>query len=322
MTMKKYGFLAIALALLAALAFWALAPKTAQNETVKIGYLAIGAGLPLFVAEQEGYFSQRGIEVELIEFRSSNDVASAAIAGRIDVVGTGATNAMLDANLQTNAGFRLFLANNYVKRPDGQSTDFVLVSSSSNVSTFADLEGETIAIFPGSVGEVFAEAVVPKLGLSIDDVDLVSMAPPQWMPALKSGNVSAILGAVEPFATQMLAEGAGRILVDGYYAELMPSVPASGAWFVEGRLDRGTEEQVFSAFEDAIEFIDQNEAVARSALAGYTSISESLLSEIRLQDWTMLDDAGTRQAALEFAEIFARTGGIQEAPGDDSWLWE
>jgi len=92
-----YFFIAIVVVAAIILGFnrWS---QSDSNDPVKIGYLAIGAGLPLFVAEEEGFFAEQSVEVELIEFRSSNDIASAAVAGRIDVIGTGATNAMLDAN--------------------------------------------------------------------------------------------------------------------------------------------------------------------------------------------------------------------------------
>lgn len=293
-----------------------------QDEPVKIGYLAIGAGLPLFVAEQKGYFEEEGLNVELIEFKSSNDIASAAVAGRIDLIGTGATNAMLDANSETGAKFRLFLVNNYVKRPAAGSTDFVIARAGSGVKSFVDLKGSTVAIFPGSVGEVFASAVVPKLGLQTDDLATVSMAPPQWLPALQSGSIDAVLGAVEPFATQIIEDGVGEVIVDGYYAELMQSVPASGAWFIEGALTNEQERGFVAAFGKALKDIRDDEKGARPALSAYTSISDDLVKKIRLQDWMLITEDGVSESALSFAQAFYDAGGIQELPQDNSWLWQ
>lgn len=320
--MKKY----IVWALIAILAIVSLVVlntiSNRQATNIKIGYIAIGAGLPLFVAESNGYFAEEGLAVELIEFRSSNDIASAAIAGRIDVIGTGATNAMLDANTETGIGFQLFMANNYVKRADQQSTDFVLVAPGSDIDSFLDLRGKPVAVFPGSVGEVFADAVMPILGVSPDELEIVSMAPQQWMPSLKSGSVVAIAGAVEPFASQILADGEGLVLVDGYYAELMPSVPASGAWFVSGKLDRDEEEAIYRAFEKSIDYIEAEPIRAKRSLLSYTNIDPEILEQIRLQDWTLSREDDTRDSATEFAKLFFQSGGLQREPIDDDWIWK
>jgi NitT/TauT family transport system substrate-binding protein len=323
--MKKYILAAIALIIAIGVAIWFINyNKQEPNEVkeVKVGYLAIGAGLPIFVAEKNGYFDEQGLDVQLVEFKTSNDVAAAGLSEQIDVVGTGATNAMLDANSNAGGKFQLFLLNNYVKRPDGQSTDFVLSKNGDAIKQFSDFKGKTVAIFPGSVGEVFLKSVAPKLGLKPEDLKVVSMAPPQWMPALESGSIDGVFGAVEPFATQMLKSGTAKIVVDGYYAELMPAVPASGAWFIENRLSRDEQARFYAAIKKATLFIRSNEAEARTALGDFTPTPKDQLTEIRLQDWRLIEESGASKSAQDFALIFHQNGGISQLPATDSWLWK
>ncbi|MFU7529313.1 ABC transporter substrate-binding protein [Qipengyuania sp. ASV99] len=302
--------------------YWVAQSDPTDRDPIKVAYLPIGAGLPIFVAEEQGFFDEQGLSVDLIEFKTSNDIAAAGLSGRVDVIGTGATNAMLDANSNANGQFRLFLANNYVKRADGQSTDFVIARSDSNVENYADFKGRTVAIFPGSVGEVFLAAVSPKLGLEPDEVETVAMPPAQWLPSLQSGSIDGVFGAVEPFATFILDEGVGEIIVDGYYAELMPDVPASGAWFISQKLTEDEERRFYAAIQKAVRFIATDEVAARQALAGYTAIPAEKLSRIRLQEWRMSGDDGMSETLRTFAETFYRQGGLAEQPTSDDWIWK
>ncbi len=321
--MKKF-LLPLLLVLLAIIGgiYWVTQTDQVEREPVRVAYLPIGAGLPIFVAEEQGFFDEQGLSVKLIEFKTSNDIAAAGLSGRVDVIGTGATNAMLDANSNANGQFRLFLANNYVKRPQGQSTDFVLARPGANIESYADFEGRTVAIFPGSVGEVFLNAVSPKLGLEPDEVETVAIPPAQWLPSLQSGSIDGVFGAVEPFATFILDEGVGEIVVDGYYAELMSDVPASGAWFISGKLTEDEERRFYAAIQQAVRFIVTDEVTARQALAGYTAIPAEKLSSIRLQDWRMSGDEGTTNSLRTFADTFFRQGGLAEQPASDDWIWK
>jgi ABC-type nitrate/sulfonate/bicarbonate transport system substrate-binding protein len=323
MMKKIYTLVAMLLVATAvAFVFYQARSEPPKTRAIKVGYLAIGAGLPTFVAKKNGYFSEQGFEVELVEFKTSNDIAAAGLSGSIDVVALGATNAFLDANSNAGGKFSLFLTNNYVRRPNAQSTDFVIAREGSGINSFAGFKGKTVAIFPGSVGEVFFKAAVPKLGLSTADVKTVSMAPPQWMPALKSGSIDGVFGALEPFATQILSSGSGVIIVDGFYAEVMPSVPASASWFIAGKLTKEEEKKYVKAMQKAVAFITSNEAAARIILGDYIPTPKEQLSDIRLQEWKFSEEAGTKESALQFAEIFHANGGITALPNSEEWIWK
>ena len=322
--MKKKLFVLFALVILILLGSYLLFSRQyaiKDIDVVKVGYLPIGAALPLFVAEENGHFKKNDLIVEFVEFKSSNDVAAAAKAKRIDFVGSGATNAMLDANSETDAGLVLFSVNNYLKRPNLQSTDFVFVNKNSEIQSFKDLNGKTVAIFPGSVGEVFSKAIMPKLGVDINDIKKVPMAPTQWIASLKTGSVDSVVGAVEPFATIMINSGDFRVIHDGYYGELSPKVPASGAWFIDGHLEEEVEVKIVNAISSAISDIESDPLASKIILTKYTSIQKDIASEIRLQDWEMINEAGVKDSAKALALTFYDLGGIQENPKNDDWLW-
>ncbi len=59
------------------------APTT--STTVRVGYLTVTSGLPLFVGIEQGYFKEEGITIESQLFQTSNQLADALLANRIDM---------------------------------------------------------------------------------------------------------------------------------------------------------------------------------------------------------------------------------------------
>ena len=291
--------------------------ERSENRTIKIGYLAIAATTPLFVAVEEGVFDEYGISVELIEFRTSNEIAVAAAAGHIDFIGIGATNAVIDVMNESNAIFELFLVNAYVKRPNNQSSDFLLASK--DITSFEQLSGKTIAFMPGSIGRVFAAEIFPANGIELEDINYVEISPPQWLPAMMSGRVDAVT-ALEPFGTMIMSELDVNVLIDGYYAEVMPRVPVSGAWFIDGALSEEEEEKIINVYKDVLSIVEGDRSIAQAALTKNTSIPEQYIEDIRLNYWYIIEDEGDRKSAIDFAELFAKNGGINRVP-DKEWLW-
>jgi NitT/TauT family transport system substrate-binding protein len=64
--------------------FLFIAAQALGAEKVKIGHLAVVPSLPTYVAMEKGFFTEQGLEVELIPFQSGTDIVDALVAGRID----------------------------------------------------------------------------------------------------------------------------------------------------------------------------------------------------------------------------------------------
>ena len=46
------------------------APQTTEITSVKVAYIPLISNAPLFIAKEEGYFAQQGINVEFEKFQS------------------------------------------------------------------------------------------------------------------------------------------------------------------------------------------------------------------------------------------------------------
>lgn len=290
-----------------------------SEKNISVGYLAIAGALPLFVAQDQGFFKNNGINVEFVQFKSSNEVAIAAATGRIDVAGLSALNAMLDTMVTSNSSFKIFLSNGYVSGGDNrQSTDSLIVKK--GIETLADLKGKKVAFFPGSISKVFADIVLEKEGLSMSDIEYIEMAPPSWLPSLQSGAIDAVT-AVEPFATMIVQSGNGQVLLDGYYSSVFDGIPLSGAWFIEGSLTPELEERFAASLSKAIYFIKSDKENAVKSYENYTKMKPEVYNNIGLNEWTMVNEAGAQENLTKYLNILVEGKQTKFTQGNE-WIWK
>ena len=67
-------------------ALFVIYPKQKEAKIVKIGYLPIMASLPLYVAQENNYFVEQGVQIETTQLQSSNQLVDALVRGDIDIV--------------------------------------------------------------------------------------------------------------------------------------------------------------------------------------------------------------------------------------------
>src|SRR3989338_563005 len=84
--------------------------KPSETKVVKIGYLPIMASLPLYVAQENEYFSGQGIQIETIQMQSSNQLVDALVRGDIDVVVESSAASALIAETIDSGKIKIFSA--------------------------------------------------------------------------------------------------------------------------------------------------------------------------------------------------------------------
>ena len=83
--MKKIAAIAVLLALLLTLAVSAGAEAVPEKADFGLGYLNSTAHLLGFIAKEEGYFEEEGLNVTLTQFSSASELATGLISGKLDV---------------------------------------------------------------------------------------------------------------------------------------------------------------------------------------------------------------------------------------------
>ncbi len=215
-------------------------PAAAEKFTVLLDWFVNPDHGPLFVAQERGEFSKRGLEVELIAPADPNDPPKLVAAGRGDV----AISYQPQLHLQVAAGLPLMRVGTLVATP----LSSLVVLADSPIKSIADLKGRKVGFSVGGFEDALLGAMLEKHGLKLSDVDLVNVNF-SLSPSLMSGKVDAVIGAYRNFElNQMDIEGRpGR----AFYLE-EEGVPAYDELIIVTKRDN-VENPEISAFLAAVE---------------------------------------------------------------------
>lgn len=290
-----------------------------KTNKLKIGYVPIAVGLPLFVANDEGYFKEEGFATEMVQLASSNELANAAASGQVDV-SVVATNVMLDVGFVSKKRHTLVITNPYTNQA-GNITDYMLVKDTNAIKKIEDLKGKKIGVFPGSVIKIFCTLIFEKHGLKKGDYTLIELSPKDWAAALQSGQID-VLSALEPQAAQIIKDKIGYPIVNGLYAQLMPNVPLSGHWISADFVKKYGKEQcekIIKAIDKAVDFINNNPTKAKEYLVKYANVREDVVGNVQLNPWKKHIELNAAEMQV-FIDLLFQNGAIQNKENINDYL--
>lgn len=154
---------------------------------------------PIIIAEENGYFAEEGLEVEVIAPADPADPPKMAAAGKADL----AVSYQPQLHLQIHEGLPLKRVGALVATP----LNCLLVLEDGPIKSLADLKGRKVGFSVAGVEEALVSALLKPHGLGVDDVELINV---NWSlsPALMSNQVDAVIGAFRNFElNQMDIEG-------------------------------------------------------------------------------------------------------------------
>lgn len=155
--------------------------------TIRINRSPVGTFQGLFIAEQNGYFKDRGIKIEMTIGSSPDAAIAELIAGSKDIVMTGAVP------LASGVANGLNIVAVLNTQDQGETpTTGLLLPADSPINSIAGLKGKKI----GLAGIASPQGVailleLEKAGLTRDDVELVNLPFPGVLSAIEAGTVDA-----------------------------------------------------------------------------------------------------------------------------------
>lgn len=178
-------------------------PLAAEDKPVlRIGHLPITHSTPLVLAHQKNAGEFNNFNLEVVNFSSWPELTEALFAGRID--GAVMLFELALAGRQRGIPIKAVAlghrdGNVMVVRPEIESVE--------------DLSGKRVAI-PNrfSVHHILLYKALQDAGLSLEDIEIVEMAPPDMMAALSGNEIAAYLVA-EPFGAIAEVKGVGKVLL-------------------------------------------------------------------------------------------------------------
>ncbi len=207
--MKRGNFLA-GLGAAPALAGTAWDASQAQDlTTVRAGYLGIATDAPVWLADQNGYFREQGIKLELVKFTSSETMMPLLSTGQLDV-GNGAPGASLYNAVIHGVDVRAVA--DAATDPPGYGWSKLLIRTdlvkSGKFKGIKDLKGMTIGgAARASSSSAQVARLLAKAGLKFTDVKRAVLPYPEHVVAFQNGAFEASL-TIEPFATLAIESGA------------------------------------------------------------------------------------------------------------------
>ena len=166
------------------------------------------------------YFYQdyTDMTIEVKPFTNPGDQKTALLAGSLDMTGTTIPTAIQAAAAGEPIKIVASLCN---------KCSALVVAADSGIQTTADLKGKTIAYVPGTMHHVLLLDVLERAGLDPDtDVKLVRVDFFDMGQALAGGQVDAFLSG-EPYPTQAVQDGYGRILEYPYFDDSIGTINAA-----------------------------------------------------------------------------------------------
>lgn len=228
-----------------------------DTTTVRMGIQPwIGYG-PWYIAEEEGYFDELGIDFEPIALDTDADKTSAFVAGQIDVANLATHTAMM--MLENDVDLRVVLVQDYATSADA-------ILGGPDIESIADLEGASVAYEQGATSDLLLHTALAEAGLTLDDITPVPMPASEAGVALIGGSVDAAV-TYEPYITTAMGEDPGLTTIyDGSDAPgLISDVLGVSTEFIENHPE--AVQALVDAWGRAIDFYSSDPAAGQAIIA-------------------------------------------------------
>jgi NitT/TauT family transport system substrate-binding protein len=270
------------------------------------------AGVPSAFLEygvQEGFFKQRGLDVQVTPSQGGATVVPAVIAGDTDIGGSNLVSVLLAQD--KGVPVKIVAPGTFVRGDRDQDFSAIIAAGDSDIRSPKDLEGKTLAVNTlKNVAEVTAKASLAKQGVDVSSVELAEIDFPDMNGALTQGRVDAAF-QIEPFVSLAVKEG--HRIVDRPYVGTKPNLQIGCYFTSEQYLSENGD--VVDRFREGVgetaQAIAEDPAAFREFLPEASEIPPPAARNAVLPAWKAEND----EASLELtAELMERYGVTDEKP--------
>lgn len=332
MTRSQRSHLALALSASLLAGLVAVGPAGAQESSDELPiptipetptpmeFLYAGATFyaPFFVAEDKGYFDDYGVDVSLANKSGTAETIQLLATGQSQSGGSTWGAGLFNTMAQDES---VSIVSQLAKVPeatDGKPVSPLIVSKarfdSGEVDTVEELAGMRIGAPPGAFGEYSVELALRSAGLSIEDVELVIVGPPDAAAALDGGQIDAAF-SIEPLATLFEAQGVTTSVSDHHAAGTELAFIAFNDDWLQANTDaaiRFTAAYLKAARE--LESGGWEDPAIHEIVAKYTELPVDVLGQIGLTQSS--EDGSFDEASIRDQEAFFRDRGQLEYEGE------
>jgi NitT/TauT family transport system substrate-binding protein len=163
---------------------------------------------PLFIADDEGFFEDQGIKVDLIRGVPTSQTILFLVKGELDVWGGGISAGFFNS-LAREDNFRIVAGKGYISPEGCTYTSFAATPGfveEVEKKGFSVMKGMKVAAVPAGVQAYFLSRILEKGGMNLKDVEIVNLPNPARMQAVTEGSLDLVFTA-EPWLTRIVKTG-------------------------------------------------------------------------------------------------------------------
>ncbi len=282
-------------------------PTAQQVIHLNVGTYNYISNAPLFIARDEGYFTEQGLDVELVDFGSqSNELIPAVITSQLDAA-TPSLNAAIFNAISQGSNLK-YVADKGFINPDNCATDAWVGSKtaidSGSLAGFETIKGKNVVFPTGGTIEYTMDVLLKMKNLSMDDIKSSNIADSAArVDGLKTGAVDVSVLS-EPWITRAKTMEAGEVWAP--FSAIAPNLSMGviifGPGILKDKPEAGTRFMV--AYLKGVEQFNKGKTDRNvEIIANYTKLKPE---DIKASCWTSFKtdgtiDSGTMQAFQKWA---------------------
>ncbi|MCX7707784.1 MAG: ABC transporter substrate-binding protein [Anaerolineae bacterium] len=248
----------------------------AEDGKLKLALIPVLDTIPIFIAQQNGYFAEQGIEVETIPVKSPQERDVFIQTGQADGVLTDLQGVGL-LNKETVKVKAVYTA----RRPFPDAPLFrILASPNADIKSPADLKGVPIGISNNTIIEYLTDRILAAEGLKPEEIAKIEIgAITVRFEQLMNGNIKAAV-LPDPLAQGAIAAGAKLVVDDVRYTNYSQSVLVFTADTLKSKPN--TVRKFLIAWEKAVNELNANPDKYRGVLIEQGRVPASIQDSYKM----------------------------------------
>lgn len=271
-----------------------------EKKTVKVGAVQSVTAAGLYLAAQQGYFADQGLQVKIQAIQGAGKAIPFLLNGTLDIV-FGNYVSFLEAQARGVATMRI-LAEGCVAGP---GLEVVLVMPNSGIKSAPDLRGKLIGVnATADVSQLLIGSVLAASGIPLSAVRFTVIPFPDMAAALKSGKVNAGW-FTEPYKTEAETKYGAQVLFDSDQGATT-SFPIAGTASTAAWAQKypNTAAAFVRGMQKGNALADSSRADIEKVLPIYTTISRQTATLISTGTFPTTNDAARLQRIANDMKTF------------------
>jgi NitT/TauT family transport system substrate-binding protein len=289
-----------------------------EEPTLRMALLPIMDTLPFYVAEQQGFYADEGIEVVLLPAKSAQERDALLQAGEVDGMLTDLPGVGIFDRDEVQVKVVAVARKAYPDSPLFR----VLSAPNSGITTPEQLAGVEIAISQNTVIEYITDRLLTLSGVPADQIAIqeISAIPVRFEQLMADQIQAATLP--DPLAQGAVAAGANLVVDDSQFTDYAQSVLVFGVDAIKNRPETIT--KFLKAWDRAAAELNTNPEAYRELLIEQGRVPESIQGSYSMPPFPRLEITSEAQWA-DVVEWLLEKGLVDKAIPysdaiDDSFL--